>query len=953
MAGFPTHSLKRFINILLSNSYTVILIEQVTEPPNPKREITQIFSPGTYIDEINKSDPNFIVSVYILEEKFYKNGNIIFSFGISSIDLSTGENFIYEGNTIYYEKNSFLEEIYRFIESFNPKEIIINIEIEDCHTIKLDDIRNKLNDNDRVIHYQFHIEPKYKNINYQNSLLKKIFPKHGLYSPIEYIDMEKKQYALISYIILLQFSYEHNEKIIEKIKVPEQWEYNEHLILYNNAIYQLNIISSNGTNKSLFDIIQKTSTSMGKRLLKYRIMNPITDIKELNKRYEYIEKFMELDKSVIDKIENTLNEIIDIERMHRKLSLQILHPYEFLNLSYSYDNIDILINIINSIFDINQYYLNDNMIVQFNKFREEYNKLFDLQEIGKYGLLNISNSFFKKGNYGEIDKIQNDIDLINDHFNKECKLLSDLIELNSDFVKIDSNERDGYFYTTTKKRCDVLLSKLNTQQKKKYEIKKYNGANIKIVSIEITDLSNKLIELKEKIKIITKDEYLKILIYFYDEYNNLLNNLSYFVAMIDVIKCSVLCAKKYKYSKPIINDYNGQSYFKVNEIRHPIIEMINEDIEYVRNDLELVHEKCNGILLYGVNGAGKSSLSKAVGCNIVLAQMGFYVPCKRFEYYPYKKIFTRINGDDNIFKGMSSFAVEMDELRSILKYSDNRSIVLGDEICKGTEETSALSIVSSSIIRFCKNNVNFIMATHFHKLINIELISKITNIKFMHLTISYDNINGKIIYGRKLMEGQGSDLYGIEIASYIIDDNQFIENAKMIRNELLNKNSEILIDKKSNYNNKLYMDECSICGDNGIVYPLDTHHIKEQNTFDEDDIHKDKLSNLVVLCKKHHDEVHHGNLEIIGYKDTVTGKELEYKYLEDQYSEISDITEEKIINKKNGKKKYNDEQIKIIMSVVDKSKGQIESIKYIRTELKKIDINISRQTLTRIIKNIY
>ena len=149
------------------------------------------------------------------------------------------------------------------------------------------------------------------------------------------------------------------------------------------------------------------------------------------------------------------------------------------------------------------------------------------------------------------------------------------------------------------------------------------------------------------------------------------------------------------------------------------------------------------------------------------------------------------------------------------------------------------------------------------------------------------------------------------------------------------------------------MDECSICGDNGIVYPLDTHHIKEQNTFDEDDIHKDKLSNLVVLCKKHHDEVHHGNLEIIGYKDTVTGKELEYKYLEDQYSEISDITEEKIINKKNGKKKYNDEQIKIIMSVVDKSKGQIESIKYIRTELKKIDINISRQTLTRIIKNIY
>jgi DNA mismatch repair protein MutS len=507
-------------------------------------------------------------------------------------------------------------------------------------------------------------------------------------------------------------------------------------------------------------------------------------------------------------------------------------------------------------------------------------------------------------------------------------------------------------------------------------IKKYNGANIKIVSSEIIELSNKLIELKEKIKIITKDEYLKTLVYFDEQYSELFNSLSHFVALVDVIKCSVICAKKYRYSKPIINDNNnGKSYFKVREIRHPIIEMINEDIDYVRNDLELYHEKCNGILLYGVNGAGKSSLSKAVGCNIVLAQMGFYVPSEEFEYYPYKKIFTRINGDDNIFKGMSSFAVEMDELRSILKYSDNRSIVLGDEICKGTEETSALSIVSSTIMRFCNNNVNFIMATHFHKLLSIESISNITNIKFMHLTISYDNINGKIIYGRKLMEGAGSDLYGIEIASYIIEDTEFIENAKNIRNSLLNKTSDILVDKKSNYNNKLYMDECSICGINGSVYPLDTHHIKEQHTFTNDDIHKNKLSNLVVLCKKHHDEVHYGNLDIIGYRDTITGKELEYQYNDimdsksnstydnDDISDITDYTKKtknlenleelKSIVSKKSKKKYNDEHIKLIMSIVEKSKGQVESIKYIISELKKFDINISRQTLTSIIKGNY
>jgi len=944
MAGFPVHALKRFIGILLNNSYTVILIEQTTEPPNPKREITQIFSPGTYIEEINKSDPNYIVSVYITEEKHYKNGNTIFSFGISSIDLSTGENYIYEGTSIYYEKNAFLEEIYRFIESFNPKEIIVVI--DNVEKIKIDDIRIKLNGSDRVIHYDNEMETQYKNIHYQNTFLKKIFSNHGNFTPIEYINMENKHYALISYIRLLQFSYDHNERIITKIKQPEQWEYSEHLILYNNAIHQLNIIPTNG-NKSLFDIIQKTSTSMGKRLLKFRIMNPITNIKELNKRYDLIDIFSQFDRELFKNIEKRLDEIIDIERMHRKLTLQMLHPYEFLNLSYSYNNIYELLDILEQNMDITLLGLTHEKIEKFKEFKMKYENIFELTELGKYGLCNIGGSFFRKNIYTEIDQTQNEIDKINDDFNKECTFLSNLVEQNSDFVKIESNEREGYFYYMTKKRSDILISKLSKEDKQKYEFKKYNGANIKIVSTEITEKSNKLITLKENIKTLTKDEYLKTLMIFDNDYMEILSDITSFIAKIDVIKCSVLCAIKYKYSRPIINDENnGKSFFRVEEIRHPIIEIINEKIDYVRNDLELYHEKTNGILLYGVNGAGKSSLSKAVGCNIVLAQMGFYVSSGHFTYYPYKKIFTRINGDDNIFKGMSSFAVEMDELRSILKYSDNRSIVLGDEICKGTEETSALSIVSASIMRFCKNDVNFIMATHFHKLCEMTFIKELHNIKFMHLTISYDNITGNIIYGRKLMEGAGDNLYGIEIANYIIEDIEFMENAKKIRNTLLNKQNELLVDKTSNYNNKLYMDKCSICGDTGEKYPLDTHHIKEQHEFEEGDINKDKLSNLVVLCKKHHDEIHYGNLRINGYKDTIQGTVLDYEV----ESEKSDENQNK---KKNGRKKYTEEHIKLIQDINLKANGQINPAEFIVNEMKKYNINIGRRTVIKILNGLY
>jgi len=947
MAGFPLNSLKRFINILLTNNYTIVLIEQVTEPPNPKRAITNIYSPGTYIEEINKSDPNNIVSMYIREESCYKSNKILFSFGLSSIDLSTGINVVYENNVIHYEKLAFLEEIYRFIESYNPKEVLINYNSENLKKIKLSDIR-KINNIDRIYHYNDSIEKKFFDINYQNSFLQKVFKNNGFLSPIEYINLEKKQYALISYTILLQFSYEHNEHIIDKIKIPENWEYNDHLILYNNAIYQLNIVSHNNLSinqndykiNSLYNVIQKTSTSMGKRLLKYRLTNPITNIDELNKRYDLISLFINFDK--LDYVEKILNEIIDIERLHRKLLLQTLHPYEFLNLTYSYDNIKKLIDLLENNFDLSIFSINKNIIKNFNEYIEKYTNVFDLMELGKYGLLNICGSFFKKGFFTEIDNIQNEIDKIYKYFSDECNILSNLIEKDSDYVKLENNEKDGYFFYTTKKRSELMYSLFSEEQKKNYEIKKYNGSNIKIISDDLINASNKLIELKESIKVKTKEAYFILLSEFENEFLETLDEITKFIANIDIIKCGAKCAKTYKYNKPLIIDENdGKSYFRSEQIRHPIIEIINEEFDYVKNDVELFHEKCNGILLYGANGSGKSSLSKAVGCNIILAQMGFFVPSQKFTYYPYKKIFTRINGDDNIFKGMSSFGVEMDELRSILKYSDDRSIVLGDEICKGTEEVSALSIVSSSIMRFCKNNVNFIMATHFHKLYELEQINNISNIKYMHLTIEYDKENNNIIYGRKLEDGPGSNLYGVEIACHIIEDDDFIENAKSIRNTILNKSNELLNDKKSNYNNKLFVDKCHICGTESPINELDTHHIKEQCNFDDCDINKDKLSNLVILCKKHHDEVHNGNLEIKGYIDTLNGKKLDYSIESDN------------LIRGNGKKKYNDEKINIIKNLALKLKDQKQFMKIMLMELKKQNIIISAKTVNKICNDEY
>ena len=982
MGGFPTHALKRFLPLLLNNNYTIILIEQTTEPPNPKREITQIFSPGTYIEEINKSDPNFIVSIYLTEHDCYKTGSSVFMVGLSAIDLSTGQNIIYQGSVNSYDKNALLEDIYRFIESNNPKEILFYS--NELSKVSTNEIRQTLNSMNRIVHLHFNdIEKKFFQLSYQNVFLGKIFPNHGLLSPIEFLDFERKYEALVSYLLLLQFSYEHNERIIEKIQKPTIWEYHDHLILYHNTIYQLNIISTDSYKevnnkckyKCLYDIINKTSTSLGKRLLKYRIMNPITNIDILNNRYLKIESMISSGK--IYEIENILNEIVDIERLHRKISLQMLHPYEFLNLSYSYDNILKLFeyfdndnkkkddNKLMSLYDIKQQTIDD-----FKLYIKYYKYVFDLMEMGKYGLLNITNSFLKKGIYLEIDNIQDEIEKINDFFNKECNYLSNIIEKDSDFVKVDNNEREGYFYYCTKKRADILMEKLSSSDKKKYEIRKFNGSNIKIVSKEIMEKSDKIIANKDNIQKIVKDKYLEILLNIENKFRLVLDEISKFVAEFDFVKSGAKCAIIYNYCKPeIINKYNNKSYFSSKKIRHPIIEVINQEKAYIENDVELVKKEkeqkenienedcCSGILLYGVNGVGKSSLGKAIGSNIILAQMGYYTASSNFVYYPYHKIFTRINGDDNIFKGMSSFVVEMSELKSILKYADSQSIVIGDEVCKGTEETSALAIVSSSIVHFSKNNVNFILATHFHKLYDLSCIKDLKNIKLYHLSVNYDSKNDIIIYGRKLEHGSGSDLYGLEIANYIIKDDNFMAFAKNIRNEVLNLQTEIVSTQTSNYNKDLYVDKCMICGDNGLTYPLDTHHIVEQKIFDKNNnsesFHKNKLSNLVVLCKTHHDSVHHGNLTINGYKDSTNGLLLDYNDKNNQIQKEEDQEQKETKGKGKTNKKYNNSQIEIIKNIANKLKEQKQSMNIIQNELKKQGMQISPKTIKNILNDTY
>jgi DNA mismatch repair protein MutS len=252
-----------------------------------------------------------------------------------------------------------------------------------------------------------------------------------------------------------------------------------------------------------------------------------------------------------------------------------------------------------------------------------------------------------------------------------------------------------------------------------------------------------------------------------------------------------------------------------------------------------------------------------------MSQSGMYVPATLFEYSPYNHIFTRICGNDDIYRGMSSFVVEMTELRNILQRSDENSLVIGDEICCGTEITSAIAIVSSAINELIKKKSSFIFTSHLHDLPTISII-KDKNLRIFHIHIEI--IDDKIIYERKLREGQGSNIYGIDVCGSLDMPNDFMKNAEIVRKEIMGLDINLMNIKKSNYKSSIFMDKCQICNERPAK---ETHHINYQINADENgkfsNFDKNTPHNLVNVCEECHLKEHKGEIGIIGYKQTSKG----------------------------------------------------------------------------------
>jgi len=836
MAGFPNHALDRYLERLIDeNKYTIILIKQKGTPPNVKRYLAEIISPGVNV-EYSKSEENYVTSIII--EKYSA-----FHIGFANIDLNTGKSYIYENYSTKEDKTFALDELFRLLQTYKSNEIILTLKNVDC-----DEVVNYLElDGKNII-----INKTRMKIEYQNELFKKIYNIQSLLSPIEVMNLEKYPLITEALAILLEFVLVHNKNLLDKIKEPKIIEDEKFVYLGNNPIKQLEI------NKVL-KLIDKTKTPMGRRLIKERLFNPIFDEYELSKRYRAVEYMLNRYKD----FEGFLRDIYDIEKINRKIKIKRLHPFE-LNF------------LLSSLKAGSEIYLKlRKKTTKLDNFIEYLENIFDFEKIN-VKLEDIKESFFKQN----IDKELDDLIAEKNYYFNEFLKIKEKIESFGD-VKVDLGvlDKEGYFLSLTKNRFNLIKSKFMETfmeiDKKNIFFKdlnlKYLTNSVKITGNVIDELSQKILAFESKIIKRTFLLYLEIL----EEIESKFNFLEEFaseIAKIDVAISSAKVAKEKNFFKPKISN---KTIFK--NLRHPLIEANQEVGIYVPNDVDF--NEYDGMLLYGINSSGKSSLMKSVGIAVFLAQSGFFVPSE-MEFRPFRGIFTRIEAKDNLAKGLSTFAVEMLELKNIFKRADENSLVLGDEIAHGTETLSALSIVASAVMKLAKKNIKFVFATHLHQLMDLEEIKNLPNVVAKHLEVYFDG--EKLIYDRKLKSGSGSSVYGLEFAKSIYIDEEFLKTAEEIRKKLSSDYSELelLIKKKrSRYNKNLFISTCAICGK--VVE--DVHHIKEKEKAKDgfvEHIPVHHKYNLIPLCKKHHKMVHEGKIIIKGFVTTSKGIELHYELKE-------------------------------------------------------------------------
>ena len=738
LAGFPHHSLNSYLPKLVRAGLRVAICDQLEDPKMTKgivkRGVTELVTPGVTFNEqiLTTKENNFLLSIHREKEKY----------GMALVDISTGEFLVSEGNS---------DKLMHIIHTFSPSEIIYQRKTELPNRIK---DRNSFALEDWAYQYPFAYEKL------TNHFKTKSLKGYGIE---EFPLAITAAGAIFAYLVE-----DTHHALIQHITKIQNIPQDDYLMMDGFTLRNLEIIHSNHhEGKSLLDIIDRTTTPMGGRLLRRRMILPLKSVNEINRRLSLIE-FFNKEENLKYNIHDLLKSISDLDRLLGKLAAERISPKELGNFRNSLISIEKIKELLlpypdvlawitplhshKELIDYLQSHLNEELPVSINK-----------------------GNVIKEGVSEELDRLRNLLYSGKSYLDEMCQRESERTGISS--LKIDFNNVFGYY-----------IEVRNTHKDKVPEnwIRKQTLVNAeRYITEELKEYESQILGAEEKIAQLEHLLYKKIEEQVLVHMDTIQNN-SKIIAEIDCAVGLSELAIAENYTKPIINE---DFTINIQEGRHPVIEKsLPLGEKYIPNDIFLDRDTQQIMMVTGPNMSGKSAVLRQTAIICLLAQIGSFVPAKHAEIGVLDRIFTRVGASDNISAGESTFMVEMNESANILNNITERSLILLDEIGRGTSTYDGISIAwaIAEYLHQHPTQPKTLFATHYHEL--NEMQNSFSRIKNYHIAIQENKNN--VIFLRKLVAGGSEHSFGIYVAKLAGMPTKVVNRAKEILKTLENSRSQ-------------------------------------------------------------------------------------------------------------------------------------------------------------------
>jgi DNA mismatch repair protein MutS len=761
MAGIPAHSAESYIAELIDQDFSVAICEQLEDPSEAsglvKRDVIRVITPGTIIENeiLDSSENNFLTSVVSFEDKI----------GISYVDISTGDFFITE---IDGDK---VDKAWDEIDRIKPREVIFDGSIEK-------------NDKYKYLKKQLDFVKKSKDkISYEKAYDTLI--DHFNTQSLSGFGCDDLRAGVIAAGIIMNYLKDTQKRTIFHINRLKRYNIDDYMVLDYSTRRNLELTSTIRENKkegSLLSVIDKTTTAMGSRLIKRWINQPLIEKDKITKRLNAVDELSD-NYLKMQEIKDNLEEIYDLERILSKITYETANARD---LGFLRTSLGKLPELKESIKDFEAEYL--------KSLNKNFDTLEDLYQLINESIVEEPPVTVREGN------------LIKDGFNQELDELRSLRDEGKDWItnlqkqerkrtkisslKVGFNKVFGYYIEVTNANLEKVPDN--------YERKQTLSNSERYITPELKEKEAKVLGAEEKINDLEYDLFVNVRKKISKNINRIKDTAT-IISKIDVLLSLGIVAIENNYCKPEINNSNK---IEIINGRHPVVEKMVTD-RFVPNDTFLDNKENRFLIITGPNMSGKSTYMRQVALTILLAQIGSFIPAKRASIGLADRIFTRVGASDDLTTGQSTFMVEMNEVSNIVNNATDKSLIILDEVGRGTSTYDGVSIawaVTEYINNPEKIGARTLFATHYHELTELE--NKHEGIKNYNVLVEEDEKGVHFLY--KIVSGQADQSYGIEVARLAGIPQEIIINAERLLKKLeaQNNNKKINYEVKENQTSK-------------------------------------------------------------------------------------------------------------------------------------------------------